>query len=462
MNVFFARARSLRARSLRLIFVLLMLLAGAGSAHAQEAQVPLDEEGRLSALDADTERRLDFFPEYEGFQEAQLFQVGPSRYELVVTYRRDGQTLRDRQALSEAEVEALRRRVSQRLAARQVRPNLNQEGRYELLFATTVLGLYEGGLIPIALDAENDDVYAAGPLIGATAGFFVPLLLTRNAPVTEAAGTMAIYGTYQGLAHGGLTSLLLFGDEDSGQATAGITAAFAAGEALIAYRLANRFDLRAGTAETIGYGSLAGGLISGALTAAAFGDEPSDDVVRAYGATILGGTVAGSYLGYRLARADGFTQGDGRVWLLSGAIAAQVAGAGLVAADAESARAIGSVLAAGAVSGLAAGRALVRDRDFTAGQANIIALGTFAGSALGSALAITADADAETAFALSAIGSVAGFGATYATYAGEARTPTASGWQINVNPYGLYGALSPDRRVDPATAPAALTLRRTF
>jgi hypothetical protein len=64
-----------------------------------------------------------------------------------------------------------------------------QEGRNDFIAATTILGLVEGGLLARALGAEDEEA-AVLPLLGGTAGFFIPLLVTRNARVTDAEASM--------------------------------------------------------------------------------------------------------------------------------------------------------------------------------------------------------------------------------------------------------------------------------
>jgi len=71
--------------------------------------------------------------------------------------------------------------------------------------------------------------------------------------------------------------------------------------------------------------------------------------------------------------------------------------------------------------GLALGHLLVRKRDFTKSQGNIVVLGSFAGSLFGGGLAVASDASSDAAVLLQAVGSLAGTALTYGVFAGDAK-----------------------------------------
>lgn len=62
---------------------------------------------------------------------------------------------------------------------------IDHEGRYKLLATTTLIGAVEGAAIPLALGSESDCTITSMMLAGASAGFFVPFMLTLDHPVPE-------------------------------------------------------------------------------------------------------------------------------------------------------------------------------------------------------------------------------------------------------------------------------------
>lgn len=410
---------------------------------AQDVQVPFDEAGEVNVIDADLRERLGLFPEVDGFEEARLFRQEDDAYELVIRYEEDGRQLRERRSLSAEEGEALRRRVSQARAqergASDERAQL-ESGRYRFLAATTVLGAYEGALLGVAAGAEVEDVAAAAPLLGATGGFFIPLLLTRDAKVTEAEATLTGYGGAQGFAHGVALSVLFADGGFDGRGAAALTAVLAGAEATTGFLLARRRAMRGGTAETMATGGVFGtglGVAAGFLVTGSDGDGKL--VQRVVPLASIAGSAAGAYGGHRLARAAGYTQGDARIFGTAGLVGTQAALAVLtVAADqlGDNTRTATGTIIAGALGGLALGHGMVRGRDFGEAQGSIVSLGAAAGSLAGGALSAVADTDAETGVLLSAIGSLGGFVGTYLTYRGEAMARGGDGTslQLGVSP----------------------------
>jgi hypothetical protein len=399
--------------SLSLALVLLV-----SSAQAQQQQVPLDRDSTVYAIDAELREELGLFLEVEGFQEAVLFQVADEAYELVIQSRVDQRTLREERTLTSQEVADLRERVTRRLAETGTRVNLNQEGRYGLLASTTYLSLLEGGLLSAAFGLDGGGA-GAMTLMGGAAGFFVPLLATRNTPVTEAEADMTFYGGIQGFVHGLQFYSLASGDdgEGNGRLAAGLSAALGAGESVLAYSIARRNNWSGGHAEMTSSTGLSGNLVGLGLAQGLAASEVSP---RLASGLSLAGSVAGALIGHRMGRSDTYTQGDARIYLLSGLQAANVVGSVLVAAEVDGEQGPALAITAAGVAGLAGGGLLVRDRDFTKSQGNIVALGTVAGSLFGGGVAAAAEAEGAGVALLQAVGSLTGSILTYSIFAGEA------------------------------------------
>ena len=416
--------------SLRLTTLcIVVLILGAGAvvpAVAQDTQVPVDRDSSLYTIEPALREAADLFPEVSGFAGAELYRGEEGGYELVVRYRDQGRVRRQRRSLTVDEVRELRARVSRALAARRDRRGFTQEGRYGLTAATTIHGLAEGGFLAGALGAEGSAA-ATLVLVGGASGFFVPLFATQGARVTEGEADAPFYGGLQGYAHAAELAALVAGDDADGPATAGLAAVLGAAEGTAGYLAARRHDWTGGHAEMITYTGLAGNVLGLGVGAALLGDDDADDDAgraRVLGGTALLGSLAGMYLGHRMGRTDRYTEGDARIYVQTAVQGANLMGSFLSVDDFPDARATSLLMTGSAVAGGLLGRRLVRDRDFTGTQGNLVALGSVAGSLLG--LAVTLESD-ETATAIAqAVGSAAGFGMTYGLLRGDARRQAAS------------------------------------
>ncbi|HEX7070837.1 MAG TPA: hypothetical protein VF190_08520, partial [Rhodothermales bacterium] len=437
---------------------------------AQEVQVPLDESGRLMVIDVSTEGSEEVFPEYRGFREARLFQTAENEYVLEILYRPDDAVLRDRKPLTAEEVRAFRARVQEALGL--VEPGsdaLDQSGRARLLRQVAVTSfLFYGPALPVML--ELDDEAATAVYLGtASAGFFVPYFLTRNAPVTHGAATLSRVGAAQGALHGLAIPSLLAGSDVSGRALFGWSAVGSAAEAYLGYKFGIVHATGRGEAEMIGslglFGAIAGLGMGGILSVAPDDDliEPQPDRenegevrfyddddfidknVRIFSGATLVGSLAGMYAGYALAHTEPYTRGDSRVLTTLGILGVN---AGILAIDlsnTNNGRVGSAMIVAGTVAGVAAGRLLTTERDFTAAQGAYVGLAAAAGGLAGLSAAAILDATATTAYVLGTTGAMAGFGLMYAAFSDNARAASASrdlgALDFEVNPLGVMAAV---------------------
>jgi hypothetical protein len=435
-----------------LLVILLGALVGSPAA-AQDVQVPLDRDRTLYVLDADLRQELGVLPDVTGFREARLYRADDAEYELVIRYEQDGRGLRERRSLSSAEVEDLRAQLTKGVTTTKRLPPGAQEGRYELVAATTVHGLIEGGLLASTFDVEGNGVTTL-TLLGGAMGFFVPLVATQNRPVSEAEADMVFYGGMQGYAHAVQVMGVLAGENLPGRGTAGLAAVGGGLEGVIGYRVARQNNWSAGHAEMVAVNGIGGNLVGLGIGVALVGEEPdADEASRIISGASLLGSIGGIYLGHRMGRTDRHTEGDARVYAQSALQGANLAGSFLGLQDDVSARGAALLLSGSAVSGAVLGRRLVRGRDFTGTQGSLMALGSLAGSLLG--LAVTSGGGAgEAVPVVQALGSAAGFGITYAVLEGDARRQAARSsssfdLDLNVAPTMTPGPAGMEREIVP-------------
>lgn len=442
----------------------LMLLFAAGRGAAQEVQAPMDVAGRVERVDRHLAERLGLWiNEFPGFQEARLFQVADSSFVLEISMLRDGRVVRERLPRSASEVAQLRQQVQAGLDAQRnldERGVLNQEGRHLLLGQTTLAGLtFYGSAVPYVLGLEDSGA-AGGYLLTAASSFFLPFVLTQDQPVTYGMANLSRYGVSRGILHGILLHGLVAGevrdrcgpverpcDGDGGSSSerarlaTAVTVSIA--EGVGGYLWARNARMTAGTANAIA-GSGDAGLFWGVSAAAVIGSE--DPSLRGVATVVLPVTAATIVAGHQLAQRRDFTWGDadlihtaGIVGALSGYAATDLAGGG----DAS-----GRLFAGAGIVGSAAGiyiaDRLVRNTDFSVGQAALNRLGTFAGALAGASLGVLAE-NGTVALTGTALGAAAGYALTYAAHADDApagrgeRIPS-SAWEFRIQPQGLLAA----------------------
>jgi len=390
---------------------------------SQETQVPFDQAGRVSVIDRALEARLGLFPEYEGFEEARLFQGQDSTFTLEVLYRVGDTLQKASQPLSAGDVLALRARVAAAIRAKAPAAAVDQSGRSAFLIGTGLLSLgYYGWAVPYALGVDDGSTYGGLYMVTSSVGFFGPFLLTRHRSVTDAEAALSLYGATRGILHGWCVGALLVGEDRETRDTvvAGMLTSLA--EYAAGFWAADKMRMGSGTAATIGaVGDFGMGLGWGAHYLIDRHNEKME------ASAMLGGSGLGLVTGGLLARSQHYTRGDALVLRAAGALGAYV-GMAASASVSEDEKAVVASGMAGAVAGLGAGHHLLRGRDFTTGQGVLVHLGEFAGGLLAAGLLVVADVDTDPVWpymAASSVGAGAGFWFTLHSLSGRA---TATSW----------------------------------
>lgn len=423
-----------------LIIILLLSISFAVSSYAQEAQVPIDEEGKLEYIDSRLEQKLGLFTEYQNFREARLFQVSDTSFVLEISYQPEEKLLKARLPLSAKEAQEFRLKVTERIKQEKPQVMLNQEGRTRLLRGTLALSLgYYGWAVPVTFDVKDGKTVAALYMLTSGAGFFIPLYVTRNMEVTDAEATFSLYGATRGIVHGMFIYGLFRGRK------AGAREAIASGmvgsmsEAIAFFYVADKSNMTPGTAEVICIGGDFGlGLGIGTTHLANFLREDNE---RLFCTSILCGSGAGLLAGKFLADQQPYTRGDAYVLRGAGILGAYLPLGAVDMSKPKDDKAYTAAAMAGSVAGLGLGHFLVKGKDFTTGQGSLINLGEFAGGLVGLGIAYLASSkDDNSALYLtsSAVGATAGFWLVYRSFARSARSyEKSSSWNIQFSPEGF-------------------------
>lgn len=407
---------------------------------SQEIQVPFDHEGKIESIDVRLNAKIGLFNEYAGFKEARLFEVGENEFVIEITFKQDTRILRKKIPYTTDEVQNLRTKVSAALKELPAETVLDQEGRTKLIITSTAAALsYYGWAIPIALHMNGAKAIASTYMFTSALGFYIPFVVTRHTPVTEAAGNAYLYGTTRGALHGYILHSLVVGDNYSYRRAIGFSVAGSIGEAFAFYKFASLQNFSTGKVELLGAGADFGFGV-GFATPFLFNYENSN---RLFAWSMLAGTGAGFAATNYLSKSQHYTQGDAFVFRGAGTMGAYSAISAVNLAQSDNEKVYAGAFIAGSLSGLFLGDHLVREKDFTPAQGTFIELGQLAGwfTGLGIAYLIqnpNSSSDDRLFSTMSAVGGIAGYTLMYRTFADKALEKAAKvSWNFHIMPQNL-------------------------
>jgi hypothetical protein len=420
--------------SLKLILIISLIFSGLS--FAQEVQVSLDVEGKIDVITSKLEKKLLLFPEYSHFKSAHLFQLPDSSFVLEIAYKDAGKKLKARLPLSQTDVDAFRLKVSERIKTKSPKVLLDQEGRKELIGGSVLLSLgYYGWALPAVLNVQEGKTALALYMLTGAAGFYLPLKLTENMPVTDASATLFNHAGTRGIIHGVALAGLIDETPDYRSVLAsGVVLSIA--EAIYGFNAANTYNMHAGTAEVIGAGGDFG-LGFGVATAYLL-----DIKQRGANASMLIGSGLGYWAGKLESGNQYYTRGDAYVLRSAGMLGAYLPLAFVDLSGTDNNKIYIGASMVGAALGLHYGRVFVEEKDFSTLQGYLIGLGEVAGGLFGAGLAYLVSSENNDNSSLfltsSAIGATGGFWLMYNYFSPRAgSTNQASAWDFNINADGL-------------------------
>ena len=182
------------------VILLTLLMIMTAQLSAQRVTVPLCD--KIEVVNAELEKQLGLFSEYEEFQQALLYREGDNQYILEIIYKSNDILQVERKPMTEAEMTAFCDRINQSERIQEI-INTNHEGRQEFLISSTIsgLGLYAWGL-PQALNIEETRPFIATYMLVGGSSFYVPFLATKNKDITKPMARSYSIGTVTGTGHG--------------------------------------------------------------------------------------------------------------------------------------------------------------------------------------------------------------------------------------------------------------------
>ena len=394
-----------------------MALAITSALSASDVQVPLDTAGKVAIIDMTLEKKLGLFPSSTGFQEAKLFRLESGSFTLE-TIREEGKDiLRDRIPMSATEAEIFRARVTEKIALLSPQSAIDQKGRNRLINGIRVLSVgFYGWALPASFNVQNGSVAGGLYLVTAGTGFFLPLWMSRNYPITEGSAELALYGGYNGIAHAVLlhTTFMTF-EHLHDRTVVATTMALSMAETYAFYRAGMEYGISGGQGRTMAVASEFGTGI-GLAAAYSAGASPDNGSSRAYGICGLAGSGLGFLAGQKLSARENYSLGDASLLRFTGGLGGYITVSALKSAGINGSKPLVNAGILGAVSGLAFGHWLTSDRDISEGQAFLLELGATSGGLFGLGITYLArpnNFNQRMFFAASSIGATAGLGVTW-------------------------------------------------
>ena len=418
---------------------IILMIASQLQIYSQETQVSIDKDNKLYLIDSEMDSKLMLFSEYPGFIDARLYQISEDNYVLEISYKIDERTMRQRKNMNSEEVRELRNKVSQCIQDKCPVILINQEGRTNFLLGTTLLGLGAWDwMVPSSLEVEEGSGYMALYLSTAALSFFIPYLLTENAPVTEGAASLSVFGGMLGIGHGLMLNYLLSDDFTPG--TYGLMFSMSIAELLGGYYLATNTNMTEGKAELLSSTTIFGIGYGFGIPFVLGADE-----TETYMLCGLLGSGIGYFAGNLISNSQDYTVGDASVFSNCGLLGAYVPTVINVITETNEPEPVVATAILGSALGMYIGDRLVKGKDFTKSQGTFITIGTFAGGLLGGALGLLIEgndlnSDGKLVSLFSSFGAVGGFTAMYLSFKDRAKIPesnTSLEFEFNPGSYAV-------------------------
>ena len=354
-----------------------------------EVQIPFDSAGKVYEIDSSRAEHISILAGYPGLQKALLFLQPDSSFVIEVCSKKDGTIIKERIPVQQGILEQIKEEISRAQQMEVKRIVYDRSGYKNFLFNSFVFSYaIQAPLLAWSIQPDDFRTGLAIYMLSSASGFIIPLLLTKNCDVTKAHASMFAFGGIHGLYIAGALSTIADINfyEDAG-------AFFTVGGSVIGevlgFQSVNRYHLSMGRGDLIGLiGDFTG---IGAVGLLRLSDDWDNERFnyKHYLATSIAGFGVGLAGGAVITRKLDLADGDPIIFGHCGII-----GAGLLPLivywfDDEYAgsRISGKVYISAGIAGLGLGSTLgyniVKKRNFTEGNANIITLGGVAGALTG-------------------------------------------------------------------------------
>jgi hypothetical protein len=441
---------------------LLLCVIASFTVFGQKTTVPLCN--KIEIVNADLEKKLNLFSEYEGFQQALLFKENDDLYILEIIYKPKEVFQVERKPLTKVELDAFCEKINQSENIENVL-SLDQNGRTEFLISSTISGLgFYAWVTPIALQIQNGRPRIATYMLIGGSSFFVPFLATKNRKVTTSMARAYSIGTGTGIGHGLiLRNLMELNNEPPYDYAKSdrrllISAVMGMGEGLGLMALANKYDLSVSNVSMIATGGVWGagwGAATGSLFLSQ--NDDNDAEIRKTNIPALIGSGAGMYLGHKVfQKMPNMTNGDILVTnaytILGGVASATIVDLAVDFNNDNDVKFLMGSMTAATIGGMAYGLYRTSDYDYTTSEGAYIGLSEIAGGLLGIGIGYLVMADnfeSETALVSATVGATAGLLLvdSYIRKRSLKVNTSIGNFDFGFNPIGIANAFDEDKTV---------------
>ncbi len=409
--------------------ILLIVVTSFVIAYSQSEQVSFDKRGKIQIVDASLNKKLNLFPKYKNFIEAQVYKELDSTYTIEIAYKEKGKLLRAKEKLFKADFLEFQNKFSDPTLG------MDKSGRAYFVTNVTLTSSVYGLFINSIFDVQDKETAVFG--LSTTTGFLASFLYTQNHQISEAQAIFSSYGFTRGTYRGGLIGSFIFNDVNERQDywnkifCVGMVEGLA--EGIVFYKLADYYKMSAGQAQLIN--SIGDFGIYNSLIAQSFyeGDNWEFRSISLYA-----GSVGGMVIGNLMSKSHNYTRGD--VYFLDnfGSLGYLTGGLIPVYSDNPSKETVSLPLILGNILGLTIGHRFTKDVDFTTGQGILTNVSTNVGCIAGLGLGALADVSSpRIAYTTTLLGGIGGLILSYNLLKDEA-TPLDSkdvAISFNINPY---------------------------
>ncbi len=388
-----------------------------------ETPVSFDTPGSMLKLTPEVNRAAGVFPDLDDLDHVEIWRLDTTLR--VEVYHRDG--TRASRTIGPADLDSIRTKIDTYLSAQPARvragkPALEQEGRGRFLFEQLPIALGWYGPAALAIvEPEDLRVGAAVYLLSGAASYFIPLIYTADARVTNAQAHLSVALGYRGILAGFLLSDILQIHDESPRWNALFMLGTSIAGQFTGRAMADRLSLGQATLVTnyTDLGTL-GGLLTGVIAERTLFRD-SDNTTSLSVSTIsgmAGGIIAGNARAQRWDCTEGRVIADRTGGLLGAAVVPAVyyAATGASLLHREPREPDWEILSALAIGGALAGtwwtENQLRDLPLSTSSGYIVSGTTIGGTLAGAGLGFvfnTASPEPRSIAATAAAGGVAGF-----------------------------------------------------
>ncbi|MGQ9464925.1 MAG: hypothetical protein ACUVQ4_04370 [bacterium] len=408
-----------------------------------EIQIPFDTERTIYEIGYPLLHQLDFFREYQDAQKVQLFLQPDSSFILEIYEKIDSSIKKKRIKMSTEDISRIQEQIELIKAQERLKVVYDRSGYRNFLYSSFVFAYaVQAPLIVMSLGPDDYRTGVAIYMLTSAAGFAIPLMLTKNCDVSKAHASMFFGGGTHGLyIAGALSTIAGISVWKKGPGGFITVCGSVIGE-YTGFQAVNRYNLNMGRGNTIFlFGDFAGVGAAGMLSLVDNWSNPQFDVKHYLSISVLGfgtGVFFGASATKNLELADGDSYIFGHCGILGG-LALPIT---LSWADRkEDGRISGKMYVSAGLAGLGLGSVIgykiVREKDFTESDGNIITLGGAAGALTGAGLVFLANIQDRRAYYTGLlIGDIAGSLAT-ASIIEAGKSDTHS--RLHIHPEGVLG-----------------------